>query len=194
MLQYEQFDNIISETSGIMAEQCGLSIDTIIRNAMVAGATAAYPSDVSAVASLDSPAHDISYKDIVKQIFALQASNALPVEGGRFIILMHPHTLATLFNDSTFVDMFIQGSQEELKSGKMGTILNADIYVSANCYEVADGGVGSTTDYYQTFFIGKLIKTLKNWALLADVKLREMLETLKSLFATAQPVMVIATA
>lgn len=50
--------------------------------------------------------------------------------------------------------MFIQGSQEELKQGKMGTILNADIYCSSNAYELADGGSGST-DIYQTFFIGQ---------------------------------------
>lgn len=101
-LEMERFDNIIAETSAILGEQAGLSIDTIIRNALVSGATAAYPSDVSAVGSLDAPAHNISYKDIVKQSFALQAANALPVDGGRFVVIMHPHSLATLFNDETF--------------------------------------------------------------------------------------------
>jgi hypothetical protein len=43
----------------------------------------------------------------VKTVFTLQASNALALDGGRFIMLVHPHTLATLFNDATFVDMFI---------------------------------------------------------------------------------------
>ena len=171
-----------------------LSIDTIIRNALIAGATAAYSGGVSAVGSLDSPAHDISYKDIVKTVFTLQASNALPLDGGRFIILTHPHTLATLFNDATFVDMFIQGSQEELKQGKMGTIMNCDIYCTSNAYEGADTGASSTTDVYHTLFIGKLNKTIQRWSAVADVKLREMLETLKSLFATAQPVMASATA
>ena len=131
-----------------------MSIDTIIRNALIAGATAAYSGGVSAVGSLDSPAHDISYKDIVKTVFTLQASNALPLDGGRFIMLVHPHTLATLFNDATFVDMFIQGSQEELKQGKMGTIMNCDIYCTSNAYEGADTGASSTTDVYHALFIG----------------------------------------
>lgn len=132
-----------------------MSIDTIIRNALVSGATAAYPSDVAAVGSLDAPAHNIAFIDIVKQTFALQAANALPVDGGRFIILCHPHTLATLFNDEVFVNMFIQGTQEELKMGKMGTIMNCDIYCTSNAYENANAGVGSTTDVYETFFIGQ---------------------------------------
>ena len=155
VLEMEAFDPVISETSAILGEQCGLSIDTIIRNALVSGATAAYPSDVSAVGSLDAPAHNISYKDIVKQSFALQAANALPADGGRFPVVMHPHSLATLFNDETFVNAFIMGTQEELKSGKMGTVLNCDLYCSSNAYELADGGAGSTTDVYEAFFIAQ---------------------------------------
>lgn len=52
------------------------------------------------------------------------------------------------------MNAFIQGTQEELKTGKMGTVLNCDIYCSSNSYENADAGAGSTTDVYEAFFIG----------------------------------------
>ena len=72
--------------------------------------------------------------------------------------------------------------------------MQCDFYISSNAYESANSGAGSTTDVYGALFIGKPIKTLANWVIIADVKLREMLETLKSLFATAQLGTVNATA
>ena len=89
-VEMEQYDNILSEFSNILGEQAGLSIDTIIRNALISGGTAAYTGGVAAAASLDSPATDISYKDLVKNVSALMAANALPVNGGNFALIIHP--------------------------------------------------------------------------------------------------------
>jgi len=155
-VDFEQFDDIIMECSRILGEQCGDSIDRIARTALIAGATAAYSAGQSAVASLDSPAHDISFKDIVKQVFALQAADALPKEGGDFIVLLHPHSMASLFNDATFVNAFVfETDQAALRSGRMGRMLNCQIYVSSNVYENANAGVGSTTDVYSALFIAE---------------------------------------
>ena len=47
----EAFDPILSEISSLLGEQAGLSIDTLIRNALISGATAAYSGGVSAIGS-----------------------------------------------------------------------------------------------------------------------------------------------
>jgi N4-gp56 family major capsid protein len=121
-----------------------LSVDTLNRNVLVAGATAAYSGGVSAVGSLDSPAHDISYKDFVKQVFALMGNNALQI-GGKFQVIAHPHSIATLFNDETFANLFIQASDgDAIRNGQIGSIMGCDIYVSSNAYESANAGAGST--------------------------------------------------
>lgn len=132
-----------------------LSVDTLIRNAMISGASSAYAGGASATASIDYPTHEISYKDIVKQVFVLQAANTMPTDGGRFIIVMHPHSLASLFNDEVFVDLFVQETDDSaIRSGKMGRIMNCDIYISSNAYENVDAGADSTTDVYSALIIG----------------------------------------
>jgi len=150
------FDPILSEISSLLGEQCGLSMDTLIRNALISGATAAYSGGVSAVGSLDYPQHKISYKDIVMQVTALMAANALHAENGKFMVVIHPHTLATLLQDEVFVNMWTaETNPEAIRMGKMGTLMQCDFYISSNAYESADVGAGSTTDVYSALFIGE---------------------------------------
>mgnify|MGYP000859093124 CR=1 FL=1 len=150
------YDPVLSETSSILGEQCGLSNDTLVRNELVTDSTIDYSADVSAVGSLDSPQHDISFTDIVKQIGYLEAENALPVDGEDFIIILHPHSYATLMMDETFVNMFIQESPDNaIRNGYVGRILRCKVFVSSNAYEWADVGAGSTTDVYAALFIAR---------------------------------------
>jgi len=152
----EIIDPILSEMSSILGEQAGLSADTLVRNELNTYATIDYSAGQSAVASLDAPAHNISYADIVEQYAALEASSALPVDGEDFILILHPHSWASLILDPTFVNMFIQESPNSaIRSGYVGRILRMKIFVSSNAYEWADVGVGSTTDVYSALFIAK---------------------------------------
>lgn len=155
-LEMTVFDPLISEISSILGEQCGLSADTLIRNTMTDGATKDYSGAATSRATLDAPQHNVSYADFVKQLAALQAGDALPLEGQDFVVIMHPHTFATLMQDSTFVNLFVNEiSDSPIRSGYMGRLLNCRIYVSSNSREYADTGVGSTTDVYSMLFIGK---------------------------------------
>ena len=121
---------------------------------MISGATAAYSGGVSAAGSLDYPDHVITYKDIVTQISALMAANAIHAENGKFMVIIHPHTFATLMQDDVFVNLFTQEvDSSAIRSGKMGTLMQCDFYISSNAYELADGGVG-TDDIYGALFIG----------------------------------------
>jgi len=90
IVELEAYDPIISEMSGILGEQCGLSADSIVRDELNAYATIDYSGGQSAVGDLDSPAHDISYKDIVEQYAALEAASALPVDGEDFVVIIPP--------------------------------------------------------------------------------------------------------
>jgi len=152
------YDPIVSEVSGVLGEQAGVSADTLIRNALTAGATKDYSGDQTARASVDAPTHNITYEDFLKAWMTLISGNALPIEGERYICIMHPHSMASLMNDSTFVNMFEKREARDdmaaIRSGFMGRILNCDIYVSSNAREYADGGVG-TDDVYSMLFIGQ---------------------------------------
>jgi len=156
-LDMTSYDPIISEISGILGEQAGLSADTLIRNALTSGATKDYSGDQSARASLDAPLHNITYEDFLKGWTTLMAGNALPVANGNYVCIMHPHTYASLMNDPTFVNMFEKREARDdasaIRSGFAGQILMCDVYVSSNAREYADGGVGND-DVYSLLFIG----------------------------------------
>jgi N4-gp56 family major capsid protein len=153
----EAFDPILSETSGILGEQAGLSVDTLSRNALISGLTAAYSGGQTAIGNLDSPQHDLDFKDLAKNLGTLEAANARPFDNGRFVILLHPHTYWSLMNDTVFVNLFTEeaGDSSALRSGYMGHLVNCDIYVSSIVYEDADAGVGGTTDVYSAIILGQ---------------------------------------
>src|SRR5512138_129955 len=147
-LEMTVFDPLISEVSSILGEQAGLSADTLIRNTITAGATKDYSGGAAGRSSLDAPLHNITYADFVKAVATLEAANALPVDGEFFICIIHPHTWATLMQDPTFVNMWVQENDPAIRSGYLGTILRCRLYISSNSREYADEGVGSTTDVY----------------------------------------------
>jgi len=156
VVDQQAIDPLVLEMSAVLGEQAGLSIDTIERNALVSGLTAAYSGSATSTATLDYPEHEINYKDIIKQIATLEAANARPLEGNDFMLILHPHSWASLMNDEVFVNMWIQeGDGKALREGYMGKILRCRIYVTSNAYENADAGVGGTTDVYTAILLGK---------------------------------------
>lgn len=96
------YDPIVSEFSSILGEQAGLSADTLVRNTITDGATKDYAGSATSRATVDAPAHNLTYADFVYQVAALEAENAMPVDGDDFICIMHSHSWATLMQDPTF--------------------------------------------------------------------------------------------
>jgi N4-gp56 family major capsid protein len=155
VLEMEAFDPIISEISSILGEQCGLSADTLIRNDLTDGATKDYSGGQSARTSLAAITHVLTYADFVKQLAALEAADALPVEGEDFAVIMHPYTFATLMQDPVFVNLFIEEAPDSaLRSGYVGRILRCRLYVTSNSRAYVDGGA-SNADVYSMLFIGR---------------------------------------
>jgi len=153
-LEVQQFDPIISETSAILGEQAGLSVDNLIRDELVANASIDYAGGATSRNTIDKANDKISYADIVYDIATLEAERARPAEGGFYPIVMHPHSWATLMQDATFVTLFTREGGDSIRSGMIGTILNAKIYLSSEAKEWADSGQNGTEDVYSALFIG----------------------------------------
>jgi N4-gp56 family major capsid protein len=156
-LEVTVFDPIISEFSSILGEQAGLSADTIIRNVITDGATKDYAGDASSRATVGTN-DGVSYAEFVKQLAALEAANALPVDGDDFICVLHPNTWAKLMQDATFVAMFQQeasrDSNSPIRSGFVGRLLRCKLFVSSNSRVYA--GAGETAgDVYSMLFIAR---------------------------------------
>ena len=148
------FSPALSEISGLLGEQAGLSVDTLVRNDLTDGATTDFAGGATARTNVDNTNDVISFQDVIQNIAQLETQNALPLQGMLYIGICHPHTWATLMQDSTFVTLFTREGGAALRNGRLGTILNLEIYVSSNARIYAAGGQGSI-DVYDMLFIGK---------------------------------------
>jgi N4-gp56 family major capsid protein len=160
ILEMQAYDPVIEEASNILGEQCGVSADTLIRNVMTANATIDFSGGETALTSLVAISDMVTYADFLRQVAALENANALPVEGDKFVCIMHPFTWASLMQDPVFLNLFFEESEREgdspLRSGYVGSILRTAIYVSSNVQSYAAGGAGSPASTpYAMLFIAK---------------------------------------
>lgn len=161
-LKIQQYDDVIAETSQILGEQAGLSVDTLVRDYLTGGssyATKMYSGSATSRSTsgtgLDSNNDKIGYVDFVKALATLEYQGARPSDGGFFPVIMSPHSWATLMMDSTFIALFTRQDSAAIRSGNVGTILQARIYLSYNSKEWVDGGEDGADDVYSALFIGR---------------------------------------
>ncbi len=160
-LEMTAYDPIISEFSNVLGEQAGLAVDTIIREDLLGSSpTTRYAGAASGRGNIDVSNDSIDYADFLKAVAVLMANSALPVEGARFACILHPHSYATLMQESEFVNTFLHASPRDndnnpMRTGFIGTFLNVDIYISGNAREYADSGDSNTVDVYIALFIGR---------------------------------------
>ena len=152
-LDMQNFDPVISETSGILGEQAGLSFDTLLRATLVAGGTKDYTGNAAARASLAVATDKANYGDFIGAIAILEAANALPSDGSGYCAITHPYVFAQLMQDATFVALFTREGGESIRTGKAGSIFNCKIYVTSNAPSYADGGAANA-DVYDIMYIG----------------------------------------
>lgn len=159
-LSVTSYDPVIGWMSDVLGEQAGLSIDTLRRNVITSGATKMYSGGQTGRADLQASAHDVTYLDFLIAKTTLEANGARPAQNGMFIVIMHPHSYATLMNDATFVNLFTAeasaggGDGNPLRSGYAGHILGCEIYVTSNAREYVDAGVADA-DVYSMLFIAQ---------------------------------------
>ncbi len=147
------FDPAISEISALLGEQAGLSIDTLIRNDLTDNATTDFAGAATTRGGIDTSNDVIAFVDFIQNVAQLEANNARPVDGPYYVAICHPHTWATLMQDSTFVTLFTREGGASIRSGFVGLILNVKIYVSSNSRIYVDAGTASA-DVYDMLFIG----------------------------------------
>lgn len=149
------FDPLVMEFSGILGEQAGLSVDTMIRNAVTAGATIRYAGSAAARGDIDSTADKLTYKDLLKALAVLATNSARPAAGNLWPTIIHPHSWVTLMQDETFLVLFQRETgNSPLRNGSIGTLLQLDLYMTANAREYEDLGAGGTTDVYTAVIFG----------------------------------------
>ena len=150
VLELTSLDNTILEATKLLGKQAGLTLDTIVRDKLMAGTNVIYcpkigtggaETAVSSRTGLDATCQ-LSVKQIQKAVATLRGQNA-PTIGGKYVAIIHPYVAYDLMRDPEWIDAHKYANPTNLYEGEIGEIAGVR-FVQTSEAKVFDGGVFAT--------------------------------------------------
>ena len=141
VLELTSIDNTIVEATKILGKQAGLTLDTVVRDILVAGTSVQYAGGKdsrSALAATDT----LSVEEIQKAVAFLRAQNA-PTINGDYVAIIHPYAAYDLMRDDEWIEAHKYAQPENLYAGEIGKIGGVR-FVQTSEAKILDGGVFCT--------------------------------------------------
>lgn len=155
LFELTTIDAGLEEKTRLMGENAGRSLDTMLRDAMIAGATKQFAGGKTAMTAV--AATDLLSAVELRKAFLTLFNNAAPTfEGGNYRMVVHSQGQYELQGDTTTgnwvnVNIYNDGSNAELvKKGVLGRLFGFDMVPTNNGKSEA-----STVSVYHTIAAGK---------------------------------------
>lgn len=136
-LEFRSIDPLIMETAQLLGENCGDTIDKITRDELASGFTVVqYQNGLANLAAVTSGLY-FTYETLTRAYATARAANARPLEGfGKPILILHPHVVADLANDTTVMKGWDNrgrlGQGNPYEEGFIGELWGCLVYESSN--------------------------------------------------------------
>ena len=166
VLELTAVDNTILETTKLLGRQAGLTMDTIVRYALLLGTNKSYApkyvadtngnlveTEVTKTADLDTSAK--LTVDVVQRVVAkLRAQNA-PTIGGDYVCIIHPYVAYDLMRDPEWIDAHKYATPENLYTGEIGKMAGVR-FVQSTEAKIDKGGSDNPSGLavFHCLFIG----------------------------------------
>ena len=153
------FEVKVLDAPELLGEQAGRTIDTLARNTVDAGVTAA-PAGGQASEGAVTAVDVMGFDELVNARRLLQRNDALPFAelGDRYALLIHPDNEYDFIMDSTIQTFYAHGVAAGSDTPWFGRaildILDVRVFVSSNINSTNSGGSGSV-DTYDCFMLGR---------------------------------------
>ena len=150
VLDLTAIDPIGVETSTLLGNQMGLTMDTVVRNVLNAGTNVSYCPEVAADGTetevtsrngLDNTCQ-LTVKMVQQTVAKLKGQNA-PKINGKYVAIIHPYVAYALQRDPEWVHAHTYGGTTNLFTGEIGEIAGVR-FVETTEAKVFSGGVFST--------------------------------------------------
>lgn len=147
VLELTAIDNTILEATKLLGNQAGVTLDTVVRDAVHAGVTnVTYcpkddGSEVTSVSGLDNTCQ-LTVAAVAEVVAKLRAANA-PTINGKYVAIAHPYVLHDLMRDPEWIDSHKYARPENLYEGEVGEVAGAR-FVQTSEAKVETGGVFAT--------------------------------------------------
>ena len=150
VLELTALDNTILEATKLLGRQAGTKLDRIVRDALIANASAFYcpkvaedgtETEVTDASGLDETCQ--LTVDVVSQVVAeLRAVNA-PTIDGDYVAIIHPYVAYDLMSDPAWIEAHKYAQPDNLYTGEIGKIGGVR-FVQTTEAKISEGGVFST--------------------------------------------------
>ncbi len=133
VLELTAVDNTILETTKLFGRQAGLTMDTVVRNALLLGTNKSYASkyvtgtdgkvtetEVTSAKDLDKTAK-LTVDAVQRVVAKLRAQNT-PTIGGEYVCIIHPYVAYDLMRDPEWIDAHKYAAPENLYTGEIGKL------------------------------------------------------------------------
>lgn len=157
LVETTTIDNVLEETTDLLAEQSGESIDELIRDVLVTGTNVQY-WDGTRAARVNIAATDIlNVATVRRAVLTLNLARASKISGS-FHAIIHPRQAHDLQGTTEWVNAqqnaAARGDSNRLFEGSLGELYGVHFWVSDKVSFVADSGAGSVVDVYLALFFG----------------------------------------
>jgi N4-gp56 family major capsid protein len=142
-------DEDLKEHADVMGQNAGETIDTLIRAALVAGATTQLA--VNNTLLTDIGATDVmTGAEVRRAVRTLKANKAPKFENGMYRGIIQPYTAYDLMGNSEWLDANRYTTSDAIKTGVIGKLHGVEFVESNNGYTES-----STVTVYSNFIFGK---------------------------------------
>lgn len=138
VLELTSIDNTIVEATKILGKQAGLTLDTIVRNILIAGTSVQYAGGKDSRSAL-TESDKLTVEEVQKAVAFLRAQNA-PTIGGDYVAIIHPYAAYDLMRDPEWIDSHKYAAPENLFVGEIGKVAGVR-FVQTSEAAIASGGV-----------------------------------------------------
>lgn len=157
ILDMTAIDDVIVEITNRHADSMGLTLDTIVRNEIVAGCTQfVYPEASEGVkatsASQITSSMILTPKLVAEAVTVLKKQNAPKIDGS-YVCIVHPSVVFDMITSDEWIDVQKYAGSTAIFEGEIGKIYGVRFVETTEALVRADGA--SSGNVYYCMFLGK---------------------------------------
>jgi len=166
-VQMTTLDPLLTETSDILGQQAGNTLDQVCRDVIIAGSTIQYASTATTRLTVTS-SMKLTRQEVREAVRTLQSNDAQKITrmvnpstgfntssiNAAYVGIISENTLYDLKNESGWTPVEEYSSQADVMEGEVGKMDDVRFVLTTNAKIASAGGAGST-DVHLTLIMGK---------------------------------------
>lgn len=161
-LELTAIDNVIVESTRLLGQQAGLTIDTIMRDVINAGNNIVYADKivsgaataVTARTGLDATA-SLTVDTVQRAVAKLRKANAPTFADGYYVGIIHPYVAYDLMKDPMWINTSSYSNAEQIYKGEIGKIAGVRFVMSSEAKVFSGTGAPSGLGVFSTLILGR---------------------------------------